>query len=110
MSLIMQVYPRARWPTPVQIRGYGAWGGVAAATILYVIQVSCLFDAADSAAASVIPCSAGAQQGLTEQTEVQLDAFSAALCKLGSLMHKAPVLASGTTSLQQIDLEQAGLD
>jgi hypothetical protein len=56
VCLLLQVYPRARWPTPVQIRGYGAWGGVAAATILYVIQVSCLrAGGADSAAAAVIP-------------------------------------------------------
>lgn len=38
MSAVEQLYPRARWPTPTQIRGYGAWGGVAAATIFYVIQ------------------------------------------------------------------------
>jgi hypothetical protein len=35
----VQVYPRARWPTGAQIRGYGAWGGVVAAAALFVIQV-----------------------------------------------------------------------
>lgn len=36
---LLQVYPRARWPTSTTLRGYGAWGPVAAATLIYVIQV-----------------------------------------------------------------------
>ena len=36
----LQYYPRARWPTAQQVRGYGAWGGVLVAAAIYVIQVS----------------------------------------------------------------------
>lgn len=38
-SLLIQVYPRAQWPTATQVRGLGAWGGVAAATALFIVQV-----------------------------------------------------------------------
>lgn len=40
LLMLLQVYPRAQWPTRQQITGYGAWGGVVAAAALYVVQVS----------------------------------------------------------------------
>ncbi|KAF8062807.1 hypothetical protein HT031_004137 [Scenedesmus sp. PABB004] len=37
-GLVDKIYPRARWPTGAQIRGYGAWGPAVGLTLMYVIQ------------------------------------------------------------------------